>query len=41
MTDEQFKEIRKHLRFIIALLGGAVGVLISIAWDIHGLAVVP
>jgi hypothetical protein len=41
MTDEQFKEIRKHLRFMIALLGAAVGILISIAWDIHGLAVIP
>jgi len=41
MTDEQFKEVRKHLRFMTALLGGAVGLLISIAWDIHGLAVLP
>jgi len=36
MTDEQFKEIRLHLRVMIALLGVAVGILAGIAWDLHG-----
>ena len=36
MTDDQFKEIRLHLRIMIALLGGAVGILAGIAWNLPG-----
>jgi hypothetical protein len=31
MTDEQFKDIRRHLRIVIALLAVAVVILVFIA----------
>jgi hypothetical protein len=36
MTDEQFKEIRLHLRIMIGLLGAIAGILAGIAWNIPG-----
>ena len=36
MTDEQFKDIRLHLRIIIAILGIGVAILVGIAWTVPG-----
>ena len=37
MNDEQFKEIRLHLRVMIAMLGVIAGIMASIAWNVQGI----
>jgi hypothetical protein len=33
MTDQQFREIRLHLRILIALVGFGVGIMGAFAWE--------